>query len=554
MKIPDIYVPASNRKLPPPLVIPRSPNGMNKSLHPSLGPSSSRGGLPSSRLRIDSAMLSGQDEDDLPLGVVMVQRRQKEEAEERKRRVLAEKLERERKAREEEERKKQYVEQLAAARARREIERTRKPGAAKGAWLEGDGNALPPPPKPYAHPIRSSSNPDIVSSSSSATLQVNRPVQERRMTSESSVASIHSGTTITGKRQDVSRQQSAPTVPTPWSAMPSGPSSSTSARQNSSTTPRMPISAPPTQMNYGMMGMPFIPDPLSLAMFEQGFHRPWITGPMNGSLNGGGSNGTLTPPRPLFSFGSSGDSSGSLTPPRFPDSRPPSWGSSNEDVKTAMRRVNSTGSGGAAPRPISSMSGAHSSGGSAEDWRVSRSSMLISTADDQRSRSQSRSPIDTPSAGNTGSLGHSRLNSGMMRSMRSETSMASHQQQVQQSQSHHRQQRPSSAGSQQRSQDTPQSPSRPRAHSPPPPLPTAAGGSLKGAYGLPAIESYNSSGSLGRKSMLSTSRSTEVVPVSGSSGSVTKSTGGPGGQERPRVHGHSKSSGPPASQRMSRLW
>jgi hypothetical protein len=522
---------------------------MNKSLHPSLGPSSSRGGLPSSRLRIDSAMLSGQDEDDLPLGVVMIQRRQKEEAEERKRR---EKLERERKAREEEERKKQYTEQLAAARARREIERIGKPGAAKDAWLAGDPDALPPPPKPYANPVRSNSNPNLTSSSSSGTLQVNRPVNERRMTSESSIASIHSGTTITSKRQDASRQQPAPSVPSPWSALPSGPPSNSHARQNSSTTPR---SVPPTQMNYGMMGMPLVPDPISLAMFEQGFNRPWMMGPMNGSLNGGGSNGALTPPRPLFSFGSSGDSSGSLTPPRFPDSRPPSWGSSNEDVRMSMRRVNSTGSGGVGPRPISGISGAHSSGGSAEDWRMSRSSMLISTPDDLRNnRSQSRSPIDPPSAGNTGSLGHSRLNSGMTRSMRSESSMVPQQQQAQQSQS----KRPSSAGShQQRSQETSQSSqSRSRTHPPPPPppLPTAASGSLKGAYGLPTLESYNSSSSLGRKSMLSASRSTEGVPVSGSSGSVNKTTEGASGQGRPRIHVHSKSSGPPASQRTSRLW
>lgn len=551
----DIYVPASNRKLPPPLVIPRSSNGMNKSLHPSLGPSSSRGGLPSSRLRIDSALLSGQDEDDLPLGVVMVHQRQKEEAEERKRRALMERLERERRAREEEERKKQYAEQVAAARARRETERMGKPGGSKDAWLEGDSNALPPPPKPYAQPTRSSSNPDLTSPSSSATLQVNRPFKERRMTSESSVASTHSGTTVTSKRQDVARQQSAPVIPSPWSAMPSGPPSN-SSRHNFSTMPRMPSTAPPTQMSYRIMGMPPIPDPLSLAMFEQGLLRPWAMDPMNGN-----NNGTLTPPRPPFSFGSSGDSSGSLTPPRFPDSRPPSWGSSNEDIRTTMQRMSSGSGGGGSsvpvPRPISGASGAHSSGGSAEDWRRSRSSMLISPADDQRSRSQSRSPIEPPAvAGNTGSVGHSWLNGGMVRGMRSETSMASHQQ----PQSQHRQ-RPyaSSAGSHLQSQES-RSQSRPRTN-PPSALSTSASatGSSKGAYGLPAIESYSASGSLGRKSMLSTSRSTEAVPalpISGSSGSVSKTPGEQSGrgQERPRMHVHSKSSGLPASQRKSRLW
>jgi hypothetical protein len=59
--------------------------------------------------------------------------------------------------------------------------------------------------------------------------------------------------------------------------------------------------------------------------------------------------------------------------------------------------------------------------------------------------------------------------------------------------------------------------------------------------------------------MLSTSRSTEAVPalpISGSSGSVSKTPGEQSGrgQERPRMHVHSKSSGLPASQRKSRLW
>jgi len=454
-----------------------------------------------------------------------------------------EKLERERKAQEEEERKKQYTEQVAAARIRRENERGRKIGASRDAWLEGDADALPPPPKPFAaHPGRSSSNPEISSSSSSTTLQVSRPFSERRMTSDSSVASIHSGTTVTSKRQDPPRQPPAPSVPSPWSAPPSALTVNSNSRPDSPAGPWMPVSAPPGPMNYGMMGMP-LPDPLSMAMFEQGFLRPWIMDPINGGLNGG-SNGTLTPPRPLFSFGSSGDSSGSLTPPRFPNSRPPSWASSNEDVRTSMQRLSSGGNGGPIPRPIS---GAYSSGGSAEDWRKSRSSMFFPSGEDQRNRSQSRSPIDPPTNGYAGSLGRSHLSGGMTRSLRSETNMGSKDQQQPQ---HRPRTSASSSGSHLRSQGTIQS----RSSTHPPPLPTTGiAGSLKGAYGLPEIEGYGSSASLGRKSMHST-RSTEGLNRIPTSGSATKMTGGAGGQERPRMHAHSKSSGAPATQRKSRLF
>ncbi|KIM25263.1 hypothetical protein M408DRAFT_26452 [Serendipita vermifera MAFF 305830] len=521
----DIYVPASNRKLPPPLVIPRASNG--SSLASSLNPLASRGRLPSSRLRIDSALMSGQDEDDLPLGVVMVQRRQKEEAEERKRRAIVEKQEKERK---EEERKRQYAEQVAAARSRREGERTGKPGATRDAWAAGDPDALPPPIKPYAsHPVRSSSNPDITSANN---LQVNRPFGERRMTSESSV-SVRSGTTVTSKQQETPRQQTIPPVPSPWTGMP--------ARQNS--YPRIPSSAPAGQLNYGVMGMPVVPDPLSLAMFEQGLLRPWAMDAMSAS-----GTGTLTPPRPPFGFGSSGDSSGSLTPPRFPNSRPPSWGSSSEDVRLTMQRMGSVGSLGSGARP---MSGAYSSGGSAQEaagqeWRNSRSSMLVSPVEDPRNRSQSRSPIDSSSPTNAGVPGQNKM-VGSMRSIRSENGHASQQQQSQ-----HRSRPSASSTSRLRPQETSQSRSRTQ----PPPLPTAPGASVKGAYGLPTIDSQGSMGSVSRPSPLSTSRSTERLNRASSTktagkGSATTTTGG---QEKQRTHGHSKSSGAPASQRKHRLF
>ena len=349
------------------------------------------------------------------------------------------------------------------------------------------------------------------------------------MTSESSVASIRSGTTITGQRPEPSRQQTVPSVPSPWTGMP--------PRQNS--MPRMPNSAPAAQINYGMMGMPVVPDPLAMAMFEQGLLRPWAMD----SMSNGGSTGTLTPPRLPFGFGSSGDSSGSLTPPRFPNSRPPSWGSSSEDVRMTMQRLGSVGSlGSGGPRP---MSGAYSSGGSAEaagqEWRNSKSSMLVGSADD-RSRSQSRSPIDPPSTANPRSLGQNRMKSNMTRSMRSETGIAS-QQQPQQQQSQHRSRPSASSTSRLRPQEASQT--RSRTH---PPLPTSgSGGSVKGAYGLPTIESQGSMGSLGRTtSTLSTSKSIETLKKS--------SAAGTGGQERPRMHGHSKSSGAPASQRKNRLF
>lgn len=197
------------------------------------------------------------------------------------------------------------------------------------------------------------------------------------------------------------------------------------------------------------------------------------------------------------------------------------------------------------------MSGAYSSGGSAQEaagqeWRNSRSSMLVSPVEDPRNRSQSRSPIDSSSPTNAGVPGQNKM-VGSMRSIRSENGHASQQQQSQ-----HRSRPSASSTSRLRPQETSQSRSRTQ----PPPLPTAPGASVKGAYGLPTIDSQGSMGSVSRPSPLSTSRSTERLNRASSTktagkGSATTTTGG---QEKQRTHGHSKSSGAPASQRKHRLF
>ncbi|CAG7848267.1 SubName: Full=Related to proteophosphoglycan ppg4-Leishmania braziliensis {ECO:0000313/EMBL:CCA67025.1} [Serendipita indica DSM 11827] len=365
----DIYVPASNRKLPPPLVIPRSPHGIANSDARSLGMVSSRTRIGPSKLRpppIDATALVSQDEDDLPLGMVVLQRRQKEELEERKRRAAAEKAERERKAREEEEKKRLFAEQVAAARQRREGERLGKNGK-KDSWLEGEIDALPPPVRPYASTGRSSSNPNLPTSNS---LQNSKPQFDRRQTSAASI--ISSSATVTTKRQEPVRQQTAPPLPSPWTGIAYTGNTAGSQREYST-----PISAPATMRSYNMMMLPPQPDPVSMAMFEQGLLHPWT---MN---HGTGSTGALTPPRALFGLSSSGDSAGSLTPPRFPSSRPSSWGSSSEDVWLMMQNAGS--SSGTNP--------------DAHDRRRSKGSMLASPVDERRSRSHSKSPTDTAPPG-----------------------------------------------------------------------------------------------------------------------------------------------------------
>ncbi|PVG00547.1 hypothetical protein CPB86DRAFT_192777 [Serendipita vermifera] len=553
----DIYVPASNRKLPPPLVIPRSSHGISKPMATSQN-ANSTGRMPPSRLRpttLDDALLAAQDEDDLPLGVVMLQRRQKEEADERRRRLVqAEKAERERRAREEEEKRRRYAEEVLAARARREQDRTGKPGTSKNAWLEGELDALPPPPRPYAsnHP-RSSSNPDL-------SLHVPRPDQQRRQTTESYAGSVTSSTattpTVGPKRQETLRQHSAPTVPSPWTGFPNGGGMSGGSEYDAASvysgSLRVPKTAPILPMNYGMIMMPPVPDPVSMAMFEQGLLRPWAMP----SMGGGSSSGNLTPPRAPFGFASSGDSSGSLTPPRFPTSRPSSW-SSNEDVRLTMQRSSSgvaTGSNSLGVRPDS---GAYSSGGSAEnqDWRKSRSSMLVGgvNMDQNRSSSSSRSPVDSTrpglAAGNVSS-------SHTLKNLRSDGNLNAH------SDARHRsnqaststnrttpQQPPSSFSMQNRSRSDVQSRTRTT------PAPSAP----KNPYGLgpPTDQGYSStpnslsakSGSTLRGSMLSMSRSTDEVHRTGSS-SNGRSVGS---QQNPPKHAHSKSGGQPI-QRKTRLF
>ena len=327
---------------------------------------SSRTRIGPSKLRpppMDATTLMSQDEDDLPLGMVVLQRRQKEELEERKRRAAAEKAERERKAREEEERKRLYAEQIAAARLRREGERSGK-NAQKDAWLQGDVDALPPPLRPFASTGRSNSNPNMSTPNS---LQDTKPQFERRQTSAASI--ISSSATVTSKREPV-RQQTAPPLPSPWTGL---------AYTGNATGSQlsMPMSAPASMRNYNMMMLPPQPDPVSMAMFEQGLIRPWA---MN---HGTGSTGALTPPRAPFGLSSSGDSAGSLTPPRFPNSRPSSWGSSSEDVWLMMQNAGSS-------------SGTNLD---SQDRRKSKGSTLASPADERRSRSHSKSPTDATPQG-----------------------------------------------------------------------------------------------------------------------------------------------------------
>jgi hypothetical protein len=519
----------------------------------------STGRMPPSRLRptnLDETLLAAQDEDDLPLGVVMLQRRQKEEAEERRRKLIqAEKAERERRVREEEEKRRRYAGEVLAARARREQDRTGKPGAAlRDAWLEGDAEALPPPSRPYAsnHP-RSSSNPDL-------SLHVPRPEQSRRQTTDSSAGSVTSSTTTTPtvgpKRQDTLRQHSAPVVPSPWTGFPSGGGMSGGSEYDAASmysgSLRVPKTAPIVPMNYGIVMMPPVPDPISMAMFEQGLLRPWAMNSM-----GNGSTGNLTPPRAPFGFASSGDSSGSLTPPRFPNSRPSSWGSSNEDVRMTMQRSSSgvaIGSNGLSVRPDS---GAYSSGGSAEnhDWRKSRSGMLSGgvNMDQNRSSSSSKSPVDarrpTLAAGNVPSSSTSHT----LKSLRSDGNLNAHSSGTD---SRHRnqpsssttrtapQQPPSSFNMQNRSRSDGQS----RTKTTPAP---------QNPYGLspPTSQGYSSnpnslsakSGSAIRSSMLSMSRSTDEVHRTGLNGNSM------GSQQNPPKHAHSKSGGQPIQQRKSRL-
>ncbi|KAG8797170.1 hypothetical protein FRC17_007828 [Serendipita sp. 399] len=276
----DIYVPASNRnKLPPPLVIPRSPHGMNHLDPRSLGLDKHvRGRIKlSSKLRPATVDTTAMDEDDLPLGVVMAHRRNKEETEERKRRAAAERAERERKAREEEERKRKYAEEVAAARARRDAEKSGKSGSKKDAWLAGEADALPPPIKPFAtHYLKSSSNPNLASSTSTPLLSVPpKPSAPRRQTTgaSSSASSFVASTTgtVTPRTQEASWQHSAPATPMPWTGLPlagTPPGSQYDMSAFSGTLPNMPMSAPISQLHYPptMMMLPPHPDPVSMAM------------------------------------------------------------------------------------------------------------------------------------------------------------------------------------------------------------------------------------------------------------------------------------------------
>jgi hypothetical protein len=559
----DIYVPASSRKLPPPLVIPRSQTGIGAN-KPStfLNTSLNRSRLGPSRLRspVDISLLqSSQDEDDLPLGVVMIQRRQKEEAEERRKRALQEIADRERRAREEEEKRKRYQEEILAARNRREVEKAGILAAkAKDAWLNGEADALPPPVKPSAtHNVKSSSNPNLASPVSPAGLQApNKPFVQRRMTSDSSATS---STATTTKPQETTKQPSTSATPSPWSGLPSGSSmnglynSSQPGIPHSNSFPRMPMpmSGPPTQtgMNYGMMMMPPMPDPVSMAILEQRFLRPWAMDSMNGRGSPNGSNEMLTPPRLPFSmgFGSSGDSSGSLTPPKFPNSRPSSLGSSNEDIR--LTPGNGVGSG---PRPISIGSGS----GDSYEWRRSRSSMFIPAGDDKQSRSLSRSPQEQAMSLMPSKAGHQRVNTStsigtMAKSNRSEKSeapssfsrhplsrtntstkpddggggkTASHRSSSNnlKSTSSNNLHTTSSSGNL-RSSSQPRSRTVPAPNVPP-----------KNPYGLPTSQSYGpSSGSSLRDSA--------------STGTVSASA-----RQRPPIHAHSKSAGQPT--RKSRLF
>ncbi|KAG8768265.1 hypothetical protein FRC16_007101, partial [Serendipita sp. 398] len=392
----DIYVPASSRKLPPPLVIPRSSNGMNRREVRTFGANSTRGRVnASSKLRPSTVDPTAADEDDLPLGVVMLNRRTKEGGEERKRRVAAEMVERERRARDEEERNRKYAEQVAAARARREAEKAGKPGSKKDAWLSGEADALPPPIKPFAsHHLKSSSNPNLAASNSSPLLPTVplKPSVPRRQTTvpSSSASSFVTSTTATAtpRPPETPRQHSAPLMPSPWTGVPMAgalPMSQNDLSGLSGSLPNMPMSAPTSQLHYppSMMMLPPHPDPISMAMFEQGLLRPWAM-----DTRAGGSAGTLTPPRPLFGFASSGDSSGSLTPPRFPNSRPSSWGSSSEDVRNALQRNSGT---------AGSRSGLNNTVDS-QEWRNSRSSTYTTSEDPKRRKSHSKSPVEPPSS------------------------------------------------------------------------------------------------------------------------------------------------------------
>ena len=281
----DIYVPAANCRLPPPLVVPRK----SPLLHFASG---TRIDLPNDKLMgasrasmLDLTLLEGVsgDEDDLPLGVVLY-RRQGSHAQHRTQLGEAQRLahkpreeakqreaEAKAKAKQEELQRRKFAEQIAAARERREQVRTGKP--ARDPWLEGvDSGAVP-------------------------------PVKTRKPTEASPTMTKDS----TPRRQTLPANSTPPRVELPPSM-------------------GMPLTAPLT-VPYACGPMPFV-DPLQIAAFEQGM-RVWA---YNESANG-----SLARPRFLGSSGSTG----SLTPPRFPNSRPLSFAPSTEELNTRLTRPRS---------------------------------------------------------------------------------------------------------------------------------------------------------------------------------------------------------------------
>lgn len=269
----DIYVPAANGRLPPPLVIPRkspllhSASGTRTDLQSNKLVGAGRASMPDLTLLEEG---SG-DDDDLPLGVVLYRRREshaqrRSQFEEAQR--LAHKLSEEAKqrdakakAKQEEIQRKKFAEQIAAARERREQVRTGKP--AKDPWLEGVDSGIVP------------------------AVKTRKPVEASQ--------------TLTN--DSTSRRQTLPANSLPqWTELP--------------PSVGVPVTAPLT-VPYPCGQMPFV-DPLQIAMFEQGM-RVWA---YNESANG-----SLTRPPFLSSSGSTG----SLTPPRYQNSRPPSFAPSTEE-------------------------------------------------------------------------------------------------------------------------------------------------------------------------------------------------------------------------------
>ena len=277
----DIYVPAANGRLPPPLVIPRkspllhSASGTRADLQRNKLVGAGRASMPDLTLPEEG---SG-DDDDLPLGVVLYRRREshaQRQVQEAQR--LAHKLSEEAKqrdakvkAKQEEVQRKKFAEQIAAARERREQVRTGKP--AKDPWLEGvDSGTVPP-------------------------VKTRKPAEASQTLTKNSTA----------------RRQTLPanSLP-PWAELP--------------PSVGVALTAPPT-VPYPCGQMPFV-DPLQIAMFEQGM-RVWA---YNESASG-----SLTRPLLLSSSGSTG----SLTPPRFQNSLPPSFVPSTEERNARLSRPRS---------------------------------------------------------------------------------------------------------------------------------------------------------------------------------------------------------------------